>query len=62
MTVGEFCELYIESTDSVAIYDCTTEQNVFEGTYREASYSEYEGETICSFGIENGIICINIEA
>lgn len=59
MTVGEFCDLYIESSDFVAIYSCEAEKNVFEGTYREASYSQYAEEEISSFGIENGIICIN---
>lgn len=62
MTVREFCYLYIEDSDFVAIYSCESEKNVFEGTYYEASFSEYKDEIICSFGIEDGIICINIEA
>ncbi len=52
--------MYIESSESVAIYSHDEERNVFHGTYNEAYFSEYADEEICSFGIEDGIICINI--
>ena len=61
MTVEQLCELYIEDTDSVRIYGLEKGEDVFEGTYREAVYSDYADEEVCSFGVEGGIICINID-
>ena len=60
MTVYELCDLYIESGETMNIYSCDEEQNVFEGTFREAMYSEYSDKEVSSFGIEAGRICINI--
>lgn len=58
--VGQFCGLYIEETDKVQIWSLEKEETLFEGTYRDAINSEYADEVICSFGVENGINCINI--
>jgi hypothetical protein len=61
MTVYDFCNLYIEGQELVTIYSLGKECNVFEGSFNEATYSEYSEEEIASFGIECGIICINID-
>lgn len=60
MTVYELCELYIESGDEMTIYSMEENENVFRGTFSEAMYSEFSDEEIGSFGIEDGMICINI--
>ena len=60
VTVGQFCNLYIEDTEKVQIFDLDQDKVVFEGTYPEAEESEYSEELICSFGIENGLNRINI--
>ena len=59
--VYDFCFLYIEDGENVAIWSAEEEKNVFEGTFREAMDSDYAYEEVNSFGIENGIICINID-
>lgn len=60
MTVAQFCAFYIEETEQVCIWSAEEEKDVFMGTYREAQQSQYADETVSSFGIEGGIICINI--
>lgn len=60
MTVSELCNLYIEPTETMTIFDNETGKNVFEGSFREAMQSEYSDAEIGSFGIEDGMICINI--
>lgn len=60
VTVGQFCNLYIEDTAKVRIWSLEQEKVLFEGTYRDAQNSEYADEVIGSFGIEDGINCINI--
>ena len=59
--VYDFCFLYIEDAEEVVIWSAEEEKNVFEGTFREAMNSNFAYEEVQSFGIENGIICINIE-
>lgn len=60
VTVAQFCSLYIEDTDKVRIFNCESQETVFEGTYRDAQASRWAREVIMSFGIEDGINCINI--
>ena len=60
VTVGQFCSLYIEETEKVKIWSLEQEKVLYEGTYRDAMNSEYADEVIESFGIEEGLNCINI--
>lgn len=60
VTVGQLCNLYIEETEKVRIWSLDQEKVLFEGTYRDARDSEYADEEVCSFGIEDGINCVNI--
>lgn len=61
MNIYEFCFLAIEESEEVSIWSIKEEKEVFRGTYKEARNSIYDCETVQSYGIENGIICINIE-
>ena len=61
MTVHDLCSLYIEDTEEVKIYSFDKDEVVFSGFFREATFCDYSDEEVCSFGIEDGIICINIE-
>lgn len=59
-SVYDLCWLYIEDTEEMTIWDLATEKEVFKGIFNEAMFSDYSEYIVCSFGIENGIICINI--
>ncbi|MDE5965853.1 MAG: hypothetical protein K2G89_03380 [Lachnospiraceae bacterium] len=61
MTVYDLANLYIESGETMQIWNLDTESTVFEGTFDEAKYSDYADCEVGSFGIENGIIVINID-
>lgn len=62
ITVFDLCSLYIEYDEEVVIWNVQKEKEVFRGTFSEAMYSsEFADYTVSSFGIENGIICINID-
>ena len=62
ITVFDLCSLYIEYDEEVVIWSIQEEKEVFRGTFSEAMYSsEFADHTVGSFGIENGIICINID-
>ena len=60
VTVGQFCSLYIDCTEKVRIWSVDQEKVLFEGTYRDAEVSEFADKVIGSFGIEDGMNCINI--
>lgn len=60
LTVYELCNLYVEDGETMKIYSCDAEKDVFHGTFREAMYSKYSDMEVSSFDIENGKICINI--
>lgn len=60
MTVRDLCNLYIEPMETVTIFDNDSGKNVFEGSFSEAIRSEYAEAEIGSFGIEDAMICINI--
>lgn len=62
ITVFDLCSLYIEYDEEVVIWNVQKEKEVFRGTFSEAMYSsEFADYTVSSFGIENGIICVNID-
>ena len=62
ITVFNLCSLYIEYDEEVVIWSVQEEKEVFRGTFSEAMYSsEFADYTVGSFGIENGIVCINID-
>lgn len=60
MTVYELSDLYIESTEEMEIWNGSTEKTVFKGSFDEAKESDYAECEVGSFGIEDGIIVINI--
>lgn len=60
MTVYDLTDLYIDGMEDMQIWNGTTETTVFEGTLDEAKNSKYADYEVGSFGIENGIIVINI--
>ena len=60
MNIYEFCWLYIESSEDMKIWSIEEEKFVFSGTHDEARMSEFASEEVQSFGIEEGIIVINI--
>lgn len=59
-TVYDLCWLYIEDSEEMTIWDLRTEAEVFRGPFDEAMLSDYSDMIVKSYGIENGIICINI--
>lgn len=61
MTVYDLADLYIESSEDMQIWDSETQETVFEGSFEESKGSEYADFEVGSFGIENGIIVINID-
>ena len=60
MTVYDLCNAYINGGEGVEIWDTDKDSTVFIGTHDEATYSEYANKEVGSYGIENGIIAINI--
>lgn len=60
MTVYELADLYLENTEDMQIWNGKTEKTVFEGNFDEAKISDYAECEVGSFGIENGMIVINI--
>lgn len=60
MTVCEFCELYVEQDEYIEIWSNDLQQNVFEGTYRDAANCTFSSEEVSSFGIEYGELVLNI--
>ena len=60
MTVYEMCNAYIEGGENMQIWSINKEETVFEGTFNDATYSDYSEEEVQSYGIENGIIVLNI--
>lgn len=61
MTVYDLADLYVESSEEMQIRTVETEQIVFEGSFEEAKDSEYADCEVSSFGIEDGILVINID-
>ena len=62
ITVFDLCSLYIEYDEEVVIWNIQKDKEVFRVTFSEAMYSsEFADYTVGSFGIENGIICVNID-
>lgn len=60
MTVYELADLYIGSKEDMQIWNGSTEKTVFEGSFDGAKRSNYAEYEVGSFGIENGMIVINI--
>lgn len=60
MTVYELADLYIESMETMQIWSGVKVTTVFEGSFDEAKDNEYSDYEVCSFGIEDGKIVINI--
>lgn len=61
MNVYEFCRLYTEGGEIMEIWSLPKQRTVFRGTFDEAKFSDFSDREVMSFGIEDGIICINID-
>ena len=65
ITVYDLCNLYIEGGEKMNIwcaYDAEMGGDgiVFEGTFDEAARSDWADCVVESFGIENGVLVINV--
>lgn len=60
MTVNEMCHLYIEGGEQMQIWSIDEEKTVFDGTFYDVMTSDFSEEEVQSYGIENGIIVMNI--
>ena len=60
-TVYDFLYLFNDDLERVRIYDATTEEEVFAGTFREAMYSDYEGYAVDGVDIDKDGMIITIE-
>ena len=63
--VYDLCNLYIEGTEDMKIWCSFDAENggdgiVFEGTFDEARFSDFSRCEVESFGIELGVLVINI--
>lgn len=61
MSVREMCQWAIEPTDDVKVWSCERGQTVYLGSYKDCATSDFADCTVQSFGIEDGILCINID-
>jgi hypothetical protein len=59
--VYDFCMLACDDGAPCAIYDMTTEEEVFNGDFRDCMESDYCDCTVMSFDVENGKDILNIE-
>lgn len=64
--VYDLCNLYIEDTEDMKIWSASDAENggdgiIFEGTFFEALFTEWKNCEVASFGIENGVLVINID-
>lgn len=60
MTVYDFLYMFNDDSITCAIYDTTTEEEVFKGTVRGAMYSDYESEEVDGVDLDDGIILVTI--
>ena len=63
--VWDLCNLHIEGTGDMKIWSASDVEKgndgiVFEGMFDEACFSEWKNCEVESFGIEDGVIVINI--
>ena len=63
--VYDLCNLYIEGTEDMKIWCAFDAENggdgiVFEGSFDEARMSDFASCEVESFGIELGVLVINI--
>ena len=61
MSVYELANLYIEGSEDMQIWNGHTQVTVFEGAFDEAKYTKFADCEVLSFGIEDGILVINID-
>ena len=61
MSVYDLLELYIEENDDMEIYDLSNGKTVFKGTVGDCLYSDFAGCEVCSYGVENGKLVVNVE-
>lgn len=63
--VYDLCNLYIEGTEDMKIWCAFDAENggdgiVFDGTFDEARFSDFARCEVESFGIEFGVLVVNI--
>lgn len=63
--VYDLCNLYIDGSENMKIWCGSDAENgedgiVFEGTFNEAIFSDWENCEVESFGIEDGVLVVNI--
>lgn len=60
MAVYDLANLYINDGEDMEIWSSEEDKTVFRGTFDEVKDSDYADCEVETFGIENGIIVINI--
>lgn len=60
MTVYDFLDIFNDDCLPCAIYDCTSETEVFSGKFREAMYSDYGDCEVDGVDLDEGTILITI--
>ena len=64
ISVRHFCSMAIEPTEAVIIWSASNSNGqVYRGTFGEVrtSAEDWSFAEVQSFGVENGVLCINIE-
>lgn len=64
ISVRQFCSMAIEPTEAVIVWSSSNSNGqVYRGTFGEAQTSDedWSSAEVQSFGVENGILCINID-
>lgn len=51
---------YIEQSEDCELWDCELEETVYSGVIEDVYYTKYANMKVGSFGIENGILVVNI--
>lgn len=62
MSVYDFCELCVDDSCTIAIWDAKVEEEVFRGEMSEAKYGYYAEYEVEGFDPPyDGVICLNID-
>lgn len=62
MTVYDFLSLCCDDSSKCSIWDCKTEETVFDGSMSDAMFSEYADYEVLSFDSPGYyFICLNID-
>lgn len=66
ITVYDLCYLYIESSETMRVWCAFDAEEggdgiVFEGTFSEVMRSDWASCEVDSFGIEGGVLVVNVQ-